>query len=71
MSNYVTVHYRKYNDALEWAKKYCPGYITNDYHQCGPDEFSPSYYDFFFSLNTEEDMTAFKLHWGTECIEYR
>jgi hypothetical protein len=63
MSNIVTVSYTVYDESLKWAKEHCPGYITNDYHMISEDELDISYIDFFFSLDAEEDMTAFKLKW--------
>ena len=44
-------------EPLEWAKKFCPSYITNDAIQKNGDY----YYRFYFSR--QEDLTAFILRW--------
>jgi hypothetical protein len=61
VKNWVTVDYSKVDEALEWAKKNCPGYITNDYHRVSADEFDIMFVDFFFVANATEDIVAFRL----------
>lgn len=43
---------------LEWAKKHCPSYITNDAIQKNGEY----YYRFFFA--NEKDMALFILRWS-------
>lgn len=45
-------------EPLEWAKKNCPGYITNDAVQ----KQGKYYYRFFF--NNEHDCMFFALKWA-------
>lgn len=45
---------------LEWARKNCPSYITNDAVQRNGNY----YYRFYFS--DERDMIVFKLTWGSQ-----
>jgi len=50
------------DEALNWAKSNCPGYITNDHHMYGYNAYDPTKYDFFFA--TEKDLAWFLLRWG-------
>ena len=58
----VTLPYDKSWEALEWAKKNCPSYVTNssaNFATIGPDEWPViSYY-----FNEEKDAVAFMLRW--------
>lgn len=60
---YVTLPYDPVWQALYWAKKNCPSYITNAVHD---DVFSGmpdnTKIDYFFS--DEKDMLVFILRWG-------
>ena len=53
----VTLPYDPEWKALEWAKKHCPSYISN---QAGVCDFRSVYY--FFS--DERDVTLFTLKWS-------
>ena len=44
-------------EPLEWAKKFCPSYITNDAVQKNGDY----YYRFYFG--NQRDLIAFTLKW--------
>lgn len=62
--NYITVNRNKLNlyDAIQWTKKHCPHYITNQYH-C--NLHGNDLIDFFF-LDTNEakkEMMWFVLKW--------
>lgn len=57
----VTLPYDPMWRALEWAKKHCPGYITNDVHQDGYYTYDNSKIDYFFS--NSRDATVFALKW--------
>lgn len=48
---------KKY-EPLQWAKDYCPSYITNDTVMKG----GRYYYRFFFG--SEKDCTLFALRWS-------
>jgi hypothetical protein len=53
-------------EALEWAKQYCPAYITVDLHQDGYNTYNPNLYDFFFerSEQGQKQMLMFQLKWA-------
>ena len=57
----VTLPYDPAWQALAWAKKYCPSYITNDVHQDGYNTYDTSKIDYFFG-NDKEAM-VFLLKW--------
>ena len=62
--NYITVNRQRLNlyEAIQWAKKNCPHYITNDYHR--KDEYD--LIDFFF-IDTDQarkEMMWFILRWS-------
>jgi hypothetical protein len=59
---FVTVRHDKLWSALEWAKEYCPSYITNDLHMDGYNTYDYTRVDYFFG--SEEDAIAFKLKFG-------
>lgn len=65
MRNSVTVKSRHVTEALEWAKQYCPAYITVDLHQDGYNTYNPNLYDFFFerSEQGQKQMLMFQLKW--------
>ena len=52
----VTLPYDPAWSALEWAKKYCPSYITNTSPPTRPREI-----EYFFS--EEKDAILFSLKW--------
>jgi hypothetical protein len=63
--NYITVNRNKLNfyEVLQWVKKNCPHYITNQYHG---NHYGNDLIDFFF-LDKEEakkEMTMFILRWS-------
>lgn len=63
--NYITVDRNKVDlyNAIHWAKKNCPTYITNNYHG---KHHGNDLIDFFF-LNGEQgrkDMSWFLLRWS-------
>jgi hypothetical protein len=66
---YVTLPYDPAWQALAWAKKNCPSYITNAVHDdvfvfsgmSGPG-VTDTKIDYFFS--DEKDMLVFILRWG-------
>lgn len=62
MNNYVVVDRKVENEALAWAKEFCPSYITSDYHMVGYNSYDIGKFEFYFS--DPKDMTAFKLKWG-------
>ena len=60
MSIKVSLPYDPVWSALEWAKKYCPSYITNDVHK----NTEPGYavrIDYFFGDG--KDAVLFSLRW--------
>lgn len=61
MNNFVDLRapitYVAEYEPLDWAKKYCKSYITNDAVQKQGDY----YYRFFFA--DERDIVLFKLRW--------
>lgn len=59
----VTLPYDQDWIAVEWAKKHCPSYITNDVHpNKNPGHYwCPKKIDYFFG--EAEDATAFALQW--------
>lgn len=62
MKNYVALPVPKEwinaFEPLEWAKKHCPSYITNDAVQIGGDY----YYRFYFG--NDKDRVLFALRWA-------
>ena len=56
----VTLPYDPAWRPLEWAKKYCPNYITNDIHKYGNTYFFTRI-DYFFG--DEKDAMWFALRW--------
>jgi hypothetical protein len=66
MSNFVIIGRKNVEDALEWAKKNCPNYITTTYH---PTEYLNNYeedrFNFFFSDSDQgrNEMAWFSLRW--------
>jgi len=61
-STVVTLPYRPLWEPLDWAKKNCPSYITNDAHSIGNNSYDNSKIDYFF--NDEHDAFKFALRWG-------
>lgn len=60
--NAVRVSEAVLTEALQWAKKYCPNYITNRAFSV-VDGYSTKYeYVFYFAPNSP-DITAFMLRW--------
>ena len=57
----VTLPYDPLWRALDWAKKHCTSYITNDIHQDGYNTYNRNKIDYFFSDKNEALM--FKLKW--------
>ena len=58
----VTLPYDPIWEPLEWAKKYCPSYITNDIHKHG-NSYDAKRIDYFFA--TEKDAMWFVLRWSS------
>lgn len=58
----VTIPYDIRWLALEWAKKNCPSYITNDVHCDGYNTYDINKIDYFFS--NEKDAVWFLLRWA-------
>lgn len=62
MKNYVDLPVPKEwinaYELLEWTKKHCPSYITNDAVQKGGEY----YYRFYFG--NDKDLTWFALRWS-------
>lgn len=61
MSHIVTLPYDPVWRALDWAKKYCPSYITNHVHKDSNSKRNPEYIDYFFS--EAKDANWFALRW--------
>jgi hypothetical protein len=64
MKNYIVVDKDHAKEALEWAKKNCPNYITNDYHMVGYNDYDGSKIEFFFHPDAKEEMMLFALMWS-------
>lgn len=64
MSHIVTLPYDPVWRALQWAKKHCPSYITNQLHaQSYDDPFDINrHVDYFFADG--QDATLFALKWS-------
>ena len=58
----VTLPYDPVWKPLEWAKKHCPSYITNNLHCDGYNTFDNSKIDYLFS--DEKDAMMFILRWS-------
>lgn len=61
MSTIVTLPYDPVWTPLDWAKKNCPSYITNDVHQDGYYTYDNTKIDYFFG--NERDAVFFSLRW--------
>lgn len=61
MENKVTIPYDASWKPLDWAKKHCPSYITNDVHKNEFNQFDLSKIDYYFS--EQKDMILFLLRW--------
>lgn len=66
MKSIVTLPYNSEWHAVEWAKKHCPSYITNDVVNSEPltpggEYFIPSNINYYFG--SEKDALIFALHW--------
>jgi len=59
---YATLPYDPTWQALAWAKKHCPSYITNDAHCDGYNHYDTTKIDYFFS--DEKDALMFILKWA-------
>ena len=57
----VTLSYDPTWAALEWAKKHCSSYITNDIHKYG-NSYDNKRIDYFF--RDEKDAIWFTLRWS-------
>ena len=57
----VTLPYDPLWAPLDWAKKYCPSYITNDIHKYS-NSYDSSRIDYFFG--NEKDAMWFVLRWS-------
>jgi hypothetical protein len=64
LTTYVTIRGSVYEQALDWVKENCPNYITNDMHMDGYNTYDPKFFDFFFSVDAQEEMTVFALRWA-------
>lgn len=60
LANSVDVSYEKGIAAVDWAKKHCPSYITNQY--MFKREFDETFYRLYFS--DPKDQTLFALRWS-------
>lgn len=58
----VTLPYDPVWEPLEWAKRYCPSYITNDIHKHG-NSYDNKRIDYFFE--NEKDAMWFVLRWSS------
>lgn len=58
----VTLTYDPVWKALEWAKKNCPSYITNDVHCDENNTYVITKIDYFFG--DEQDAVWFLLRWS-------
>ena len=58
----VTLPYSPFREPLEWSKKHCPSYISNDLHQDGYNTYDHTRIDYFFG--DKEDAIIFILRWG-------
>ncbi len=57
----VTIPYSPFREPLDWAKKHCSSYISNDIHKYG-NSYDSSRIDYFFS--DEKDAMWFALRWS-------
>jgi len=57
----VTLPYDPVWKPLEWAKRYCPSYITNDIHKYD-NSYDAKRIDYFFG--NEKDAMWFVLRWS-------
>jgi len=57
----VTLPYDPVWRALDWAKKHCNSYITNDVHQTENKTYDTDKIDYFFG--DQRDATMFALKW--------
>lgn len=57
----VTIDYDPTWEALDWVKKNCASYITNDSHQDQHHVYDHTKIDYFFG--EERDATLFLLRW--------
>jgi hypothetical protein len=60
MSVHVTLPYDPTWKALEWAKKNCKSYVTNQTHQDGYNTYDQNKIDYFFSKETDAVLFAMK-----------
>jgi len=58
----VTIPYDPVWEPLDWAKKYCSSYITNDMHMNGYNTYDHTKVDYHFS--DEKDALMFMLRWA-------
>jgi hypothetical protein len=58
----VTLKYDPIWKALDWAKKHCPSYITNDASLA--NELSDRVYYINYYFGNEQDAIIFKLKWS-------
>ena len=58
----VTIPYDPVWEPLNWAKKYCSSYITNDMHMNGYNTYDHTKIDYHFS--DEKDALMFLLRWS-------
>ena len=57
----VTIPYDPVWEPLDWAKKYCSSYITNDVHMDVYNTYDHTKIDYHFS--DEKDALMFALRW--------
>jgi hypothetical protein len=62
MSIHVTLPYDPNWSALQWAKRNCPSYITNDVHMDGYNTYDHTKIDYFFG--NKKDAVLFTLKYG-------
>ena len=58
----ATIPYDPLWTPLEWAKVYCPSYISNDLHQTGYYTYDRDKIDYFFG--NDKDAMWFLLRWS-------
>jgi hypothetical protein len=66
MSIIVELHEDKQiREALDWAKRHCPSYITNDVYMIAVEDTSRQYTEFMyrFYFSNEKEASWFRLRW--------
>jgi hypothetical protein len=63
MSHRVILPYDPSWRALEWAKKHCSSYITNNAVERKYNRFFSRYYDIEYIFSNQKDAVLFSLRW--------